>query len=1054
MATPLKYLPPVTFSVAPQGTLNQVAAASRAQDQQATLAAENAPLRVTFGRDRIGAQIAYALAYQGKLVLVCVWGLGEIDAIERIDIDDQPMPSSVVATHYTGTQAQTVNATLVAAFAAQVPAKVWTSALPGIAYSVLVVPPGIGSGFPQVAAVLRGLRLYDPRQDKRNNWVQWSEDTSGAGAGLGWNTDNVTLQSNQTTAPDGTATADRITDNNTAGGAHCWNQTLFQAQNGVPFCVAIHVKNINAVRGTLNCSTATVDYEVSFNWAAGVPTGFTASAGVSGAIATALGNGWYRVAFVVTAGADADVPSYIPIRYLPNGRSSASTASNYLWGVTLNEGAELVPYIKTGAVLGTQEAAVPATWAYSDNPALAIGRFLAGESGFGMGKTVNTASLMAAANACDEMVGSEKRRLIGITLDQVQSDKSWLEALRTYAGCIVTGLAEAEVKLVPDRPREAVRTIDFNAGQILDYGGIELRDITQAPTFVTVQWRDTTSTPWRDAFGPGAYVAGVVDGSVDYVPSQVALPGIRRRSQAAREEIERLNKLTLANLSCWIDVFDEQVALEVGDRVDVVLPDFGATAKPMVIAAITGEYGRFRLSLLEYEPAVYSDAVVAEPTWSDTTLPTPANPPASVGPLGLTEEGFTTADGANHTRVKATWTAPVYPFLATYRITVRQGASIIDTLTAATPEARTGTLQEGLAYQIDVQVTSTSGAVSAALSGAITVTGSSTPPGNPSAWVTAIEAGGTVFLAWLPVAGSTRYRLKVGSQGGTYAAATRIDDLDGTTYQAVGLPAGPQRIWLAALNRAGSLESAAPIYRDVVVTLDPALLVTNKTFAAPALSAMSYFKADRTLAGAWITDFGDGFGFGHADTNDATGTFADLAGTPFAHPHTAGTSAWESESWDLASSIAGSWTTDVAVTNLSGTATIKIRLSPDNSAWTDYTYTGAPIAATGRYARVRVETAGTMQIAEPVSAAVTVAARRDPNAGTVTTSASAAVTVTLANKYIQAKTIALTPKGTTAKTVTYDNVVLGAGTNSFDVYAFNAAGAQIAADVSWAFEGI
>lgn len=1053
MAAPLKYLPPANFTVAPQAVLNQVAAPSRAQDQQATLAAENAPLRVTVGTDRIGAHVAYALAYQGKLVLLCVWGLGEIDSISDIEIDGADAPAAVAATHYTGTSTQPVDSLLAAAFAAQTPPKSWTSALPGIAYSVFLVPPGLGTGFPNITALIAGLRLYDPRKDRSSNWVQFSEDVTGNTAGVGWAVNQVTRASNVAAAPDGATTADQVTDNNTAASALCWNQTLYTMQPGAQFCVACYLKNISATKGVLNCSSATVDYEVAFTWSAGAPSALTPNnAAVTNARAEAVGAGWYRLSYTVTPGADAAPLNYTPIRYFPNGRSSPSTASTYIWGLSLNEGAELLPYVPVGPALGTHRRDDPATWEPSGNPSLALARFIENDDGFGMARTVSRGSLIVAANANDELVGGEKRRLIGLTLDAVQPDRSWVEALRTYAGCFVVGLATAEVKLVPDRPRAAVRTLDFNAGDILDYGGIEQADILQSPTFVQVQWRDTTSNPWRDTYGPGAYAPGVAAGTADYIPSQVALPGIRRRSQAAREEIERVNKLNLANLSLWVDVFDEALALEVGDRVDVILPDLGATAKPMVVARIEGEYGRYRLSLIEYDPAVYSDAIVAEPTWSDTTLPTPANPPAPTNLL-LTEEWSTAADGANRTRIRATWTGVTYPFLHDYRVTIRQGASIIDTIPAATAEARSGTLVEGQLYQVDVQTISTSGAASAALSATRTLTGSTTPPGNVTTWYTALEAGGKVLLAWAPVAGVTRYRVKYGATGGSYATATLIDDFDATTKEIAGIPPGTWRFYLVALSRAG-LESLVPLTRDIVVTLDTNVLNTSHTFTSPSLTNMAYTQPDRTAPGYWITDFADGFGFGHADTNNATGTFADLSGTIFADPHTAGTSGWESESWDFGAVTAGDWNISIAAAALSGSGAIKVRLSTDNATWTDTAWTGAPVKAAARYMRIRVEGTGTIQVMQGASATVTVVKRRDANGGrVVTTNASGAKTVTLAGNYVLgAPQVSL--KGTTAGSVRWDNLVLGAGTNSFDIYAFNSAGAQIAADVSWAFEGI
>ena len=80
-----------------------------------TLAADNSPLRVIYGLDRLPARVANALIYEGKLLLQVVWGEGVIEGVQSVTIGDVAMPASVTATHYTGTSGQTVDATMVAA---------------------------------------------------------------------------------------------------------------------------------------------------------------------------------------------------------------------------------------------------------------------------------------------------------------------------------------------------------------------------------------------------------------------------------------------------------------------------------------------------------------------------------------------------------------------------------------------------------------------------------------------------------------------------------------------------------------------------------------------------------------------------------------------------------------------------------------------------------------------------------------------------------------------------------------------------------------------------
>jgi len=846
------YLPQVSFTaaqIAPREVINRVA--QPVAVTQAMLAADNAPLRVLYGRLVVGAQIVQALPYQGRLVLLCRWGKGPIDAIEQLTIDDAPAPASVTARHYLG-GTHTPDPTLVAAWAAQ--GRSYADAPVGTAYSVLSIPPNLGYGFPRVAARLRGRKLYDDRS-----------------------------------------------------------------------------------------------------------------------------------------------------------------------GLTV----------------------------WSDNPALALADFARDTTGYGMGLTVESAGVIAAANACDALVGTEKRRLVGLALEEPQDCADWLEALRTYAGCMLDRSGDA-LKLIPDRPVAAVGTLSSAAGQIRALKSLTKRGMLNVPTVVRLTYTDTTTTPWRERTVT-VKAPGVDSGALPWRESAVSLPGVQRLSQATREATERLNKFLLQDLRAEIEAFDDALVYEIGDVIYVSHP-VGLDAKPLRIMGIGRAGPRPVLRLEEYDPAVYSDVVVTEPTWTDTTLPTPSSPPAPTA-LVLAEEGYTAQDGSTRTRIRATWAGVTYAFLRDYRITVRQGAAVLETLTAATPEARTAALQEGLNYQVDVQTISSAGVASGILSGALLVTGNTTPPPNVTAWVTALEAGGKVVLAWLPPAGVTRYRLKYGPTAGTYADATRIDDFDGTFREVSTIPAGTWRFYLVALSRAG-LESATPLTRDITVTVDTNVLITEHTYGAPTLTSLTLMQPDRTAPGEYITDVGDGWGFGHADTNNATGTFADLATVAFAHPHTAGTSQYESESWDFGAITAGAWSLDATVTDLSGTATIELRLSDDNSTWTNHAWAGTPIQASGRYARVRIGTTGTIRIAAAVKAAVVVAKRRDANGGkVVTTSASGPTTVTLSGKYVLGAPL-VSLRGNAAGSVRWDNLVTGAGTNSFDIYAFNAAGAQIAADVAWTFEGI
>jgi len=134
-------------------------------ERQLNVSALNEPCRVTFGRDRIGAQILHALNYNGKLLVVCHYGRGVVQEIESFTVSDVTA-ASVTATHYLGTTSQTVDAKLVTAFAAL--GITHSTAMTGHVYGVYEFP--VGSSIGDIHIVLKGLKLYDSR-DGAQSWA-------------------------------------------------------------------------------------------------------------------------------------------------------------------------------------------------------------------------------------------------------------------------------------------------------------------------------------------------------------------------------------------------------------------------------------------------------------------------------------------------------------------------------------------------------------------------------------------------------------------------------------------------------------------------------------------------------------------------------------------------------------------------------------------------------------------------------------------------------------------------------------------------------------------
>lgn len=683
--------------------------------------------------------------------------------------------------------------------------------------------------------------------------------------------------------------------------------------------------------------------------------------------------------------------------------------------------------------------------AYSQNPALWLADFLVNTT-YGAGRSVNWASVATAADHCDELVGGVARRSGGgITLDAVQPVEGWIEVLRTYAGCLRPVMdGDGAWRLVPDRPAATVASYSHAAGNVQAVSPLRRRGRTEAPTVMRVLWTDTTVTPWAERTAV-AQLPGVSTGTVPRREQEVRLAGLHIYSQAVREATERLNKFTLADLSLEVDLFGAAVAHQPGDVIELTYP-MGLTAKPLRVLEASGGMGRYRLACAEYDPAVYSDLVQTEPSFADTTLPNPADPTPPTAVV-LVEEVYEKQNGTRSSRLFVSWTAPAgFPagFIDSYRVNVLSGGQLIDTGTARGLEYRTGEVQELVDYQVDVITVSRAGSASSAASAVITAQGKLLPPGNVPA-LDGFEVGGQVRLRWAAALDIDiwRYEIRYGAVAGSWDDGLLIDRVDALTLVTTVVPVGEWDLMVKALDSVGNY-SPVEARRTLTVTLDDgAYLADTYDYDTPALTAMHEYRLGRldetrrfvtSSAVSWNTAFAS-----------AMNTYASPVLSYFA-----ATSAFVTESHDYGLMLAGNWQSELTISDLSGTHTRQMELSADGSSWDDYPSLVAKTSA--RFSRLRADTTGVMLVELPL-ARTRIDAIPRTESGSGTSAASGGTTVTLGNEYAAAKSIGVTPMGAAARIAVVDNVVMGSP-SSFDVYIFDAAGAQVAGGFMWDFEGV
>jgi hypothetical protein len=130
--------------------------------QQLTVAASGTPISLPYGRVRIGAKVTQPVQWGVQLLLPCIIGQGPIDAVEAVEFDNKPAPAGVSWTIYTGAPGQGIDPWLQTAWALQ--GKTYADTLPGIAYVVLRLPKDSEVAPESVSFIVRGLKVFDPRQ--------------------------------------------------------------------------------------------------------------------------------------------------------------------------------------------------------------------------------------------------------------------------------------------------------------------------------------------------------------------------------------------------------------------------------------------------------------------------------------------------------------------------------------------------------------------------------------------------------------------------------------------------------------------------------------------------------------------------------------------------------------------------------------------------------------------------------------------------------------------------------------------------------------------------
>jgi len=202
------------------------------------------------------------------------------------------------------------------------------------------------------AAAYYGPRIdYDPNtlavkglliEEARTNLALYSQDFSNAA----WTRSSATVSSPSATAPDGTATAQKLVENAGTVNPQVFNTSVFTVTNGANYSWTVFFKAAERSWGVVNAYDNAVH-----------PTYFNLNTGTIGANAAgntasiqAVGNGWYRcqVSRAIT-GTSAYAQFEISSADNTPTYTGDGTSGVYIWGAQFEAGSFATSYIPTGA---------------------------------------------------------------------------------------------------------------------------------------------------------------------------------------------------------------------------------------------------------------------------------------------------------------------------------------------------------------------------------------------------------------------------------------------------------------------------------------------------------------------------------------------------------------------------------------------------------------------------------------------------------------------------------------------------------------------------------
>lgn len=466
-----------------------------------------------------------------------------------------------------------------------------------------------------------------------------------------------------------------------------------------------------------------------------------------------------------------------------------------------------------------QTANNPATWTYSNNPALCILDYLRSDR-YGKGladSEIDFTAFGTAAGYCDDLISTPAGNVPRYGLDGVVNTGDTIlnnlsKMLTTCRGFLVW--SAGKYKLVLDK-EVLVTAFDFTEDNIIGSWSISMGQRAQRFNKCKAHFINPALDYKADVAPVSSSSYKTADRS-ETLEADLDLPFTTNKYRAqhmARYFLKQSRSLITCQFTATLDALNA----EIGSVVSVTHSTPGWSQKRFRVVGLELTGGDdVTVSLQEYDAEVYNlETLIEYPDHGNTTLPNPHRVTAPTNLVLTTgaSVALVLADGTVQARILVAWDASVDAFVDHYEVQYHAAADTVWQSVKLSPGATSyyiPMVQAGVVYTVRVRAINVIGAQSSWLTNTSTAAGKNVAPGAPSG-LTAVSKIEAILLSWTNPLDADLDRIEIrASSDAVFAHSSLVATISADTFLH-HVDAGLTRYyWIRALDTSGNASPYHP----------------------------------------------------------------------------------------------------------------------------------------------------------------------------------------------------------------------------------------------------